>query len=238
MNDVTVALLAYNEAENLKMLLPMIKEQMDSIGADYNMLVVDTNEPTDNSSEVCAMNGARYVNQTGKGFGNAFRTAIKEADKELFLILDSDGSHDPKYIPSMYRKLVDEDNDIVIGSRYTKGGKTNDSKSSIVMSKILNSVFRIALGIKAKDISTDYRIYHTVDLKAVELENNNYDVLQEVLLKIKLNKPNLKIAEVPIEFQKRVFGESKRRLIPFIIGYIKSLFKLTGMRLRGPQKSQ
>ena len=52
------------------------------------------------------------------------------------------------------------------------------------MSHILNFVFRTFLGIKAKDISTDYRMYWTSDLKGVTLENQNYDVLQEVLLKI------------------------------------------------------
>lgn len=232
MNSVTVSLLAYKEADNLRILLPKIKEQLESIGLEYEIVVVDSHEPLDDTGSVCEENGARYINQENKGFGDAFRTAIKCAQKELFLILDSDGSHDPIYIPSMYKKFVDDSCDVVIGSRYTKGGKTFDSKSSIVMSKLLNTVFRIALGIKAKDISTDYRLYYTSALKAVELENNNYDVLQEVLLKLKINKPNLVIGEVPITFQKRIYGESKRRLLPFIIGYIKSLFKLTAMRLR------
>ena len=98
------------------------------------------------------------------------------------------------------------------------------------MSHILNGFFRICLGIKAKDISTDYRIYRTEQLKNVELENVNYDVLQEVLLRMKQNKPDLKIGEVPISFQKRKYGESKRRLIPFIIGYMKSLVRFAFIR--------
>ncbi len=232
MKSVTVALLAYNEAENLQILLPKIIEQMDTIGTDYDILVIDTKDPLDNSEEICKLNGAIYKNQKNKGFGDAFRTAIKNADKDLFLILDSDGSHDPQYIPAIYEKFISENCDVVIGSRYTKGGKTFDSKSSIIMSRILNTCFRIALGIKAKDISTDYRLYHTSALKDVTLENNNYDVLQEVLLKLRINKHDLVIKEVPITFKKRVYGESKRRLIPFIIGYIKSLFKLTFMRIK------
>ena len=73
-------------------------------------------------------------------------------------------------------------------------------------------------------------MYRTEQLKAVELENVNYDVLQEVLLRMKQNKPDLKIGEVPISFQKRIYGESKRRLIPFIIGYMKSLVRFTFIR--------
>ena len=100
------------------------------------------------------------------------------------------------------------------------------------MSHILNGAFRLCLGIKAKDISTDYRIYHTADLRAVTLTNKNYDVLQEVLLKISMNKPEgrLDIGEVPISFEKRLHGKSKRRLLPFICDYMKSLVRLTFMR--------
>lgn len=232
MRSVTVALLAYKEAENLRVLLPRIHQAMAETGADYEILVVDTREPLDDTPAVCRELSARYVNQTGKGFADAFRTAIANADRELFLILDSDGSHNPAYIPAICRKYEQDHCDVVIGSRYVQGGKTFDKKSSILMSKILNGVFRLALGIRAKDISTDFRLYDTAALKAVTLVNENYDVLQEVLLKLRLNKRDLKIGEVPITFEKRMFGESKRRLIPFILDYIRSLFRLTAMRIR------
>lgn len=230
---ITVALLAYKEAENLKELLPQIIENLKQTGEDYDIMVIDTKEPLDNTKEVCEEFGAYYFNQKAPGFGGAFRMAIFQADHDKFLILDSDGSHNPKYIPEIYRKFTTEGYDVVIGSRYVKGGKTFDSKSSIVMSHILNGCFRLFLGIKAHDISTDYRLYDTAQLKAVKLENRNYDVLQEVLLKMRLNKPGLTIGEVPITFEKRLYGESKRQLLPFILSYIKSLFRLTAMRIRG-----
>lgn len=227
---ISTVLLAYKEAENLKVLLPKIKEMLDSLPEPYEILVIDTKETLDNTPEVCKEFGARYINQEYPGFGGAFKTGIKYAEMDKFLILDSDGSHDPKYIPAIYKKFTEENCDLVIGSRYTEGGETNDAKSSIIMSHILNAFFRVCLGIKAKDISTDYRLYHTAQLKNVELENVNYDVLQEVLLRMKQNKPDLKIGEVPISFQKRLYGESKRRLIPFIIGYMKSLIRFTFIR--------
>ncbi len=229
---ISVVLLAYKEAENLEFLLPKIKENMDSLPEPYEILIIDTEKTLDNTPEVCKKHGARYINQEYPGFGGAFKTGIKYAEMDKFLILDSDGSHDPKYIPSMYKKFIDDNCDLVIGSRYTEGGETNDAKSSIIMSHILNTFFRVCLGIKAKDISTDYRLYHTDQLKRVvdQLENVNYDILQEVLLRMKQNKPELKIGEVPISFQKRIYGESKRRLIPFIIGYMKSLIRFTFIR--------
>ena len=232
MHSITVALLAYKEAENLKILLPKIKKNLDSLAVDYEIEVIDTAEPLDNTAAVCKEFGATYRNQEYPGFGGALKTAIKYANNELFLILDSDGSHNPDYIPSMYQKYVLENCDLVIGSRYVSGGKTYDSKSSVIMSRLLNFAFRLFLGIKAKDISTDFRLYDTEQLKQITLENVNYDILQEIILKLKLNKRDLKIGEVPIAFEKRIYGESKRKLIPFIISYIKSLFRLTALRFQ------
>ena len=228
---ISAILLAYKEEENLRVLLPEIKSYVEMCGEPYEMIVVDAAEPGDNTAEVCASHDVFYINQEEPGFGGAFRTGIKYAKMDKFLILDGDGSHPPKYIPDIHREFVEENCDVVIGSRYVKGGKTDDSKTSVWMSHILNLTFRICLGIKAKDISTDYRMYDTNQLKKVQLISTNYDVLQEVLLKLKLNNKSLKIGEVPIHFQKRLFGDSKRQLFKFIVSYIKTLFRLLGMRV-------
>ena len=232
---ISVVLLAYKEEENLRVLLPQIKDQVKQTGEEFEILVIDTEKPLDNTKGVCEEFGAKYVNQEEPAFAGAFKTGIQYASMDKFLILDSDGSHNPKYIPAIYDKFTKENCDVVIGSRYVEGGKTNDAKSSIVMSHILNGMFRFFLGIKAKDISTDYRMYCTEQLKNVSLSCHNYDVLQEVLLRLRLNKPDkkLKIGEVPIEFDKRIYGESKRRLIPFILSYMKTLCRLTISRIFG-----
>ena len=232
---ISVVILAYKEEENLKVLLPQIKENVEKTGEEYEILIIDTAEPLDHTEDVCKEYGARYINQEYPAFAGAFKTGIKYAEKDKFLILDGDGSHKPESIPAIHKMFVEDHCDVVIGSRYVKGGKTGDAKSSIIMSKILNTMFRICLGIKAKDISTDYRMYQTEQLKKVNLTCTNYDVLQEVLLKLRLNKSDkkLKIGEVPIDFQKRIYGESKRRLLPFIWSYIKTLFRLTGKRFFG-----
>lgn len=228
---ISAVLLAYKEAENLRILLPQIIENIKKTNEEFEILIIDTAQPLDDTNEVCKEFGARYINQEEPGFAGAFRTGIKYAEKDKFLIMDSDGSHNPMYIPEIYNKFVSGNCDLTIGSRYVKGGHTNDSKSSILMSKILNTVFRISLGIKASDISTDFRMYHTDQLKNISLKCKNYDVLQEVILKLKMNRKDFTVGEVPISFDKRMFGESKRQLIPFIVSYIKTLFRLIGIRL-------
>lgn len=231
---ISVMLLAYKEEENLRVLFPKLKHAMEEIGEEYEFLVIDTKEPLDHTKELCEEVGAKYFNQEEPGFGGAYRKGIQMAAMDKLLALDSDGSHDPVYIPAIYQKFM-EGYDVVIGSRYVKGGQTADAKSSQIMSWMLNTAYRICLGIKAKDISTNFRMYHTEQLKQIALSCTNYDVLEEILLKLKLlvGTKEFRIGESPISFNKRLYGESKRKLIPFIISYIKTLFRLLGMRIRG-----
>ena len=230
---INVVLLAYKEEENLRVLLPEIKEQVEKCGEDYEILIVDGAVSADNTEEVCKEFGARYVNQKYPNFGGAYRTGIEEAKNDKFLIMDADGSHPVTAIPEIYNMYKTGNYDVVIGSRYVKGGVTNDYPFSIFLSRVLNIIFRVCLGLKGKDLSTDFRMYDTAQLKQIKLESQYFDIVEEILLKLELNKPNkgkLRIGETPIYFDKRINGESKRDMGKFIIGYLKTIIRLTWMR--------
>lgn len=237
-SGININLLAYNEEDNLRNLIPEVIAAADKCGVEYDIKVIDTEKPLDNTEGLCKQYGVRYINQEEPKFGGAFRTAVKYADREFFLILDGDGAHPPQQIPEMFALFIKGKYDIVIGSRYVNGGGTNDKVLSQVMSHMLNFAFRIVLGIKARDLSTNFRIYHTEALKKVTTISVNYDVLEEVLLLLKQEKKprRLKIGEVPIVLRKREFGESKRELVTFIISYIKTLFRLLMIRVRGKDR--
>ncbi len=227
---ISVVLLAVSEAENLKVLFPKILSMLDKTGTSYEVLLIDSAKATDDTADVCAQfPSVRYINQEEPRYAGAFRTGIKYAREDHLLVLDADGSHDPEMIPQLYAKSL-EGYDLVIGSRYCKGGRTHDAFFSFVMSKVLNLIMRLVIGVRAKDISTSYRIYQTEQIKGVTLTCENYEVLQEVILRMKKNKKNFRIAEVPITFEKRLFGESKRRLMSFILTYVKTLFRFIRIR--------
>ena len=69
-------------------------------------------------------------------------------------ILPADGSHPVTAIPEIYNMYKTGNYDVVIGSRYVEGGVTNDYPVSIFLSRVLNIIFRICLGLKGKDLST------------------------------------------------------------------------------------
>ncbi len=226
-HGISVIVLAYKEEENLRKILPRIREGLDKTGEKYEIIVVDTEIPLDNTEEVCKDNGARYINQTAAGFGGAFKTGIDSVSMDRVITIDADGAHDPAYIPQMVELFSTRKCDIVIGSRYVKGGGTNDPAFNVAMSKVLNGTYRLFFGLKAKDLSTNFRMYYSEDIKDLDISSRNYDVLQEVLIKIKWNKKGkLCIKEFPIILQKRISGESKRRLFEFIGSYLHTLFAM------------
>ena len=145
---ISVNILAYEEAENLKILLPKLKVELLQINEEYEIIVVDAKISTDCTEEICKQNKVKYVRQEFEGFGDAYKTAIKYSKKDKFLIMDADGSHNPKNIKDIYNKFVKTNCDAVIASRYIKNGLNKDTNSSIIMSKILNLTYRIFLNIK------------------------------------------------------------------------------------------
>jgi len=224
--SISVILPSYNEAENLTELLPVINKALSCIGQPYEILVVDTMTKTDNTEEICLKNGCTYINrENGNNYGDAIRTGINKATNKYTVFMDADGSHNPNDIIKFYAEM-EKGYDLIIGSRYIHGG---DSQSTFIlkfMSYVLNTTYRFFFGIKVKDISNSFRMYKTEQLKALSLECNNFDIVEEIIIKLSKYIPNFKILEVPVFFDQRKYGESKRDLINFIFSYITTIKRL------------
>lgn len=228
--SISVIIPAFNEAENLNKLIPLLHRICFSLSVKYELIVVDSKKTEDNSEEMCRNSGVIYIKQDGYGYGDAFRCGVSCAVYESIIVVDADMSQDISKIPLMYEKFL-SGSDVVIGSRYIEGGKTEDPIISVVMSKILNGVFRLVLGVKEKDISTDFRFYRAELLKNIETKCENFDVIEETLFLLKLNNPELRISEIPIDYKPRTEGVSKRRLFKFIVSYLKLILRILYLSL-------
>ncbi|OUR98789.1 hypothetical protein A9Q84_05085 [Halobacteriovorax marinus] len=229
--DLSIVLPAYLEEENLRLLLPRINSICSDLTNNYEILIVDTEEPMDGTPQACEKNGATYLNRTGGNtYGAAIRTGADNATGKKIIFMDADGSHHPEFIKKLYAEK--DQADVVIASRYMKGGHTENSPALILMSKVVNWGFAFVLNIKCKDVSNSYRLYDGFKLKELELTCHNFDVVEEILYKlIRLNK-GFQIKEIPFSFKQRMFGETKRNLPKFILTYVFTLAKLRFMPIR------
>lgn len=225
MVEICIVLPAYLEAENLKLILPKIHLNLKHISHD--ILVIDTMQPMDNTEEVCLHNNAKYIPRTGGNFyGDAIRTGFKKADSKFTVVMDADGSHNPQDINRFYEEIKKGGCDLVIGSRYCEGGKTDNPAVLRGMSFLLNCVYRIVFGLKIKDVSDSFRMYKTEQVQNLNLTCNNFDIVEEILIRLSISKKHYVMKEVPIEFSKRAAGNSKRNLFKFILSYITTMIKL------------
>ncbi len=223
--SLTIMIPAYKEADNLAKLLPQIKQRLQELKVSSEIMIIDDIKTDEKTTLVCKKNGCRHINRVnGTLYGDAIRTGISQLRTQHVIIMDADCSHNPKYLPQFF--ALKNNYDLVIGSRYVEGGKTQNNYILIFMSLVVNVMYRIVLGLSIKDVSNSFRLYKTSDLKSLNLESDNFDIVEEILIKILVNHPNSKIKEIPIEFYKRAHGKSKRNLLKFILSYLATMIKL------------
>lgn len=229
--ELSIILPAYSEAENLKKILPKINIEISKLNIEYEILVIDTVKKMDNTDEFCTLNNAIYIaREGGNSYGDAIRTGIKKANGKYILIMDADGSHEPHSIIDIYNLMISEKLDVVVGSRYCKGGQTDNNLILKVMSWILNFTYKTIFFLKASDCSNSFRMYDSFKLKSLKLECANFDIVEEILIKLQLMYPSIKLGEVPVHFKKRNLGFSKRDLKRFIFTYLVTIRKLLKVR--------
>ena len=222
---LSIILPAYREDENLLNILPRIIDTTKNLKLATEIIVVDTETPLDKTYSVCKKFSVKCISrQGGNYFGSAVRTGISAANGKFILFMDADGSHTPEFIPDLisYSDVYD----VVVASRYIDNGHTENSFLLIYMSKILNWTYSYVLNIPCKDVSNSFKLYRAIDIKKLKLECNNFDVVEEILYKLCIKNPDIKIKEVAFTFKKRMFGETKRNLIFFMATYLWTIFKL------------
>ena len=223
--DLSIILPSYLEEENLRLLLPRLNDVLEGLGLVSEILVVDTIAPLDATEQVCAEFGAVYVTRApGNVFGDAVRTGIQRAQGKWVLFMDADGSHAPEFVKSLWEEAPE--NDIVIASRYVDGGYTENSAPLRLMSRVLNWTYSLILNLPYKDVSNSFKLYRASLLKSLHLRCDNFDVVEEILYKIVRTHPKLRVKEIPFSFKKRMFGETKRNLVLFIITYLVTMIRL------------
>ena len=223
--ELSVVLPAYEEAASLRQILPALKDITAKLTPRHELLIVDTMEPRDETPTLCEQVGATYVPCRGRdSYGDAVRTGFATARGDWVAMMDADGSHNPGTLPELWQHR--NNCDLVVASRYVRGGETENPPILTLMSHIVNIVFRLALDLNCYDVSNSFRLYRGSDVRTLHLECNHFDIIEEILVKLADARPNFRIKEVPFTFEKRKAGKTKRQLIRFMFGYLGTLARL------------
>lgn len=215
---IIIVLPTYNEAENL----PKLVSALFVLPLDLGLLVVDDNS-ADGTGKIADALAKTYpgrlhvLHRAGKrGLRSAYMEGFQKAFElgaEAVVQMDADFSHHPDVLKEMARQM--SDCDVVIGSRYIKGGSLDENWPlwRKFLSAFGNNYARTILQFPLHDVTTGFRMWRREALQAMPLDrirSNGYIFLVEMAYVAFLMEYD--IVEVPIHFEDRRFGKSKMSL--------------------------
>ncbi|HOP77443.1 MAG TPA: polyprenol monophosphomannose synthase [Thermogutta sp.] len=249
-SDVLVVVVTYNERETL----PQLVEAVFNSAPQVDILVVDDNSP-DGTGKWCE----EYARQNPRmhclqrpaklGIGSAVAEGLRWAIDQGYryvITMDADLSHPPEKIPELLAAIEGSNTtgaDVVIGSRYVKGGTIQGWPwYRYLMSWGINSFSRWLLRLPVRDCSGNFRCYRASVLAALNWEefcSTGYSFFEEILFR--LRQEGATFQEIPIRFVERREGRSKMRLreaLSAIAAIIRLALLGACSRLRGKAKPQ
>ena len=256
LSGVSIVLPTLNEKSNLEILIPGIINQLEKLNlSEYEILVIDDNS-TDGTEEFIDMfkknnNNLTFLNRNkSKSLPLSILKGIEISKYEYVMWLDADGSMSPNSISVLLNHLNMEQNSVIIGSRFVKGGgykgiedvtndsifaaiknvnKSKDSVAGMIFSKIFNSFLtKLNFG-DIKDLTSGFVVGKKIYFSSKVFEEASYGEYF-IYLCNDLIKNNINVIEVGYVCETRIHGVSKTasnflQLVKRGIPYIKAAYK-------------
>jgi len=217
MTKYSVLLPTYNERSNLPVLVWLLHRTFTSNNLDWELIIVDDGSP-DGTLEVAQQLQNLYSSQrivlkprAGKlGLGTAYVHGLKFATGNFVVIMDADFSHHPKFLPQMIAKQKERDYDIVTGTRYAgSGGVYGWDLKRKMISRGANLFADTVLRPGVSDLTGSFRLYKREVLESAIASTTSKGYTFQMELMVRAKAMGYSVAEVPISFVDRVYGESK-----------------------------
>jgi dolichol-phosphate mannosyltransferase len=207
----------YNEAENVA---AMVAALLDLDIPGLSSLIVDDESP-DGTGQIVAELATQHpgrvhaLHRTGpRGLGRAYIDGFNWAldhGADLVVQMDCDFSHSPEYIPRFLEHIGDHD--VVVGSRYVRGGRTDErwSWGRWLLSWWANSIYtRLILGCQVKDTTAGFKCWRRETLQGLDLSRiRSQGYVFQVEMAYVAERLGYRVLEIPIYFEDRRIGQSK-----------------------------
>lgn len=224
--DLSILLPTYNEENNIGKLITEIRHVANTLSNEYEIIVMD-GLSTDKTRENAKKAGAEVFIRTSTDFKTFLTEGIKKTKGKYIITMDSDFSNPPSYIKYLWNSRNDAD--IIICSKWVKGGGADMTFFRKKLSQFFNFVYRNVLSIKVHDLNCNYRLYHRRVLKNMKLIGVASTILPEIIFHASMD--DYKIKEIPFFCPKRKYGKSKLKLLSYGKLYLQTLFTLWKIKM-------
>jgi dolichol-phosphate mannosyltransferase len=223
--DLSIIIPALNEGRNLALLLPQLRAELKSLGVSWEILIV-TREVDPETAAAAAAAGAIVLQQSERGYGGALVTAFRSARGAYLLTMDADLSHRPEFVRDLWRSR--DSAEVLVASRYVRGGSARMPMSRYLLSRILNLFFGLGLSLRIRDLSSGFRLYKASAVQQEEFVARDFNILQEIL--VRAYAQGWQTREIPFQYAPRRHGSSNARIIRFGIAYLRTFRGLWKLR--------
>ena len=210
---------AYNEEENIVRVVENLKNNYSM----YDYVVVNDGS-ADNTAKICRSKGYELLDlPVNLGLAGAFQTGLKYAYRKGYdyaIQFDADGQHRPEFIAPMLDK-IQEGYDIVIGSRFVTEKKPHSLR--MLGSNLISTAMKLTTGRRVKDPTSGMRMFNKKMIAEFAL-NMNYGPEPDTVSY--LLKQGATIAEVQVEMDERIAGESYLNLTRSMMYMLRMLLSI------------
>src|SRR2546423_3897586 len=204
----------YNERENVESIVRAAVAQLSSASPDPHVLVVDDGSP-DGTGQIAdrlseELPAVEVLHRTQKqGLGRAYIAGFERAlanGAEYVLEMDADFSHDPADLPRLLEAA--QNADLVLGSRYVRGGGVTDwGLFRLMLSRGGSWYARRVLGVPVRDLTGGFKCFRAATLEGIGYMDTHADGYGfQIELTYRAIKAGFSVAEVPIVFRERQAG--------------------------------
>lgn len=234
MKQVSIILPTYNEKYNLPRLLNEIDESLKGKGYVCELIIIDDNSPDGTGELAQDLQKQRkdiklIIRKNEKGFASAIRRGVEEATYDYIIIMDTDLSHDANTLSNMLEKS--DAYDIVIASRFVKGGRMIAPWYRVKGSYLMNIFIRLLLNFNIKDNTGGFMLLNKKKLALLNYDSIFYghgDYCIRLLYYAK--KKRFKIYEFGYTYHYRIKGRSKT---PFFHMAFKYFWEILRLKIKG-----
>lgn len=185
---------AHNEEKTVATISFRARKYVDEV-------IVCDDGSTDSTRKVIERLGITVKNhRKNRGKGSALKTlfeAAKDADADIIVTLDADGTHFPEEIPILLKPLLESDSDMVVGSRFITRTRGTVTATNYAGNRLFSALTVLLTGKKLTDTQSGFRAFKKKLLEDIVVTSKGYEVESEIT--IRTLRCGYKIIEVPIK---------------------------------------
>jgi glycosyltransferase involved in cell wall biosynthesis len=200
---------AFRKDTKIEVIIPTLNEERtlgavindirsSTVSADVSISVIDGGS-TDRTTDICKAENVKYILQKTKGKGSAMREAVDQSDADIVVFIDGDGTYSASDLKSMLEPLLNDQADMVVGSRvWGKREKGAITHLNTLGNKLFNKTINFAMKTSITDSLSGYRALYRKTFKELVLFSESFEI--EVEMTVEALAKGYRVLEVPIRY--------------------------------------